>query len=158
MSASGEGQPNRLLEAVAAERGEIEEVLDRLESETEEIDVAERRRLVDQLLDRVAAHAAARREVLYPRVSRDLPDGDSVVDLAIIGLDQIGRTRKELAGLSGTEPTFTPLVAKLSNEVWEHLEEEQSDLLPPLMDAIGTEEANELGDRLARARAGAATA
>lgn len=154
MSTSVEGQ-NRLMEAVAAERRDIEEVLDRLESETEVADPGERRRLVDQLIERVAAHAAARRDVLYPRVSRDVPDGDSLVDLATIGLDQIKRTRKELAELSGTEPTFKPLVAKLANEVWEHLEEEQTDVLPQLVDAIGIDAANELGDELTRASAAA---
>jgi Hemerythrin HHE cation binding domain len=155
MSTSVEGHENRLMEAVAAERRGIEEVLDRLESETEVADPGERRRLVDQLIERVAAHAAARRDVLYPRVSRDVPDGDSLVDLATIGLDQIKRTRKELSELSGTEPTFKPLVAKLAHEVWEHLEEEQTDVLPQLVDAIGIDAANELGDELTRASAAA---
>jgi hypothetical protein len=153
MSTSGAGEGNRLMQALAAERSEIEAILDRLDSE-ELTDPGERRRLVDQLIERVAAHAAARRDVLYPRVSRDVPDGDSIVDLATIGLDQIERTREELAGLSGTEPTFKPLVIKLENEVWEHLEEEQSDVLPPLVDAIGTDGANQLGDEMARAGAG----
>jgi hypothetical protein len=105
-------------------------------------------------MELVAVHAALRREVLYPRVSHDVPDGESLVDLATIGLDQIERTRKELAGLSGTEPTFKPLVLKLGNELWEHLDEEQSDVLPQLVDAIGPDRANELGDELSR-RAGA---
>lgn len=153
MSASGEGQENRLQEAVAAERREITTILDHLEAE--DIEPAERRRLVDQLLHRVAAHAALRRDVLYPQVSQDVPGGDALVDLASIGLDQIDRTTEELVGLSGTELTFAPLVAKLAHEVWEHLEEEKSDFLPPLVDAVGTERANELGDRLARAGAGA---
>jgi len=154
MTTSAQGRGNRLLETVAAERREIEAILDRLESDAEGIDLGERRRLVDQLVERMAAHASARREVLYPRVSRDVPDGESLVDLATIGLDQIERTRVELAGLSGTEPTFTPLVAKFANEVWEHLDEEQSDVLPQLVDAIGTDRADELGDTLARAEAG----
>jgi Hemerythrin HHE cation binding domain len=153
MSTSGAGEANRLMRALAAERSEIETILDRLDSE-ELTDPGERRRLVDQLIERVAAHATVRRDLLYPRVSRDVPDGDSVVDLATIGLDQIERTRRELAGLSGTEPTFKPLVAKLGNEVWDHLEEEQNDILPQLIGAIGTDGANELGDELARAGVG----
>jgi Hemerythrin HHE cation binding domain len=153
MSTTGAGDGNGLVQVLAAERREIEAVLDRLDSESEPTDPGERRRLVDQLIERVAVHAAARRDVLYPRVSRDVPDGESIVDLATIGLDQIERTRKELAGLSGTEPTFGALVAKLENEVWEHLDEEQSDVVPQLVDAIGTDAANELGDELARAGA-----
>jgi hypothetical protein len=94
--------------------------------------------------------------VLYPRVSRDVPDGDSLVDLALLGLDQIERTSKEIADLSGTESTYIPLVAKLATEVWEHLDEEEADVLPALVDAIGVDAANELGDKLARAGAAAA--
>ena len=151
MSTTGEDHGNRLQGVVAAEGRELEAVFGRIEAETTGPD--ERRRLVDQLLERLAAHAAARREVLYPRVSREVPDGDSLVDLALLGLAQIERTNKEFAGLSGAEPTFHPLVTKLAQEVWEHLDEEESDVLPALVDAIGTEEANELGDALARAGA-----
>ena len=154
MSESGEGNENRLVEAVAAERREIDEILDGLDTETETSDPGERRRLVDQLTNLVAAHAARRRDVLYPRVSRDVPDGESVVDLATIGLDQIERTRTELAELSGTEPTFQPLVIKLVDDIWDHLEEERSDILPQLVEAIGTDAANELGEEFSRAGTG----
>jgi Hemerythrin HHE cation binding domain len=150
MVTSGGEQGNRLMEVVAAEGRELEADFARIEAET---DPRERRRLADQLLQRLAGYAAARRDVLYPRVSSDVPDGDSLVDLALLGLDQIGRTIKEIAGLSGGETTFHPLVTKLAQEVWEHLDEEESDVLPALVDAIGTEEANDLGDALARADA-----
>jgi hypothetical protein len=113
----------------------------------------ERRRLVDQLLQRLADHAAARREILYPRVGQDVPDGDSLVDLALVGLAQVERTSKEFAGLSGAEPSFHPLVTKLATEVWEHLDEEEGEMLPALVDAIGVDAANDLGDALARAGA-----
>jgi Hemerythrin HHE cation binding domain len=154
MPETGEGNENLLADAVAAERREIGEVLDRLGTEAEVTDPGERRRIVDQLMKLVDAHAARRRDVLYPRVSRDVPDGESIVDLATIGLDQIERTRTELAELSGTEPTFQPLVVKLEDEIWDHLEEERSDILPQLVDAIGTYAANELGEEFTRAGAG----
>jgi hemerythrin HHE cation binding domain-containing protein len=151
MSTTGEGHGNRLLEVVAAEGRELEAMFGRVEAETTGPD--ERRRLVDQLLERLAAHVAARKDVLYPRISRDVPDGDSLVDLALLGLAQIERTSKEFAGLSGAEPSFHPLVTKLAQEVWEHLDDEEGEVLPALVDAIGADEANELGDALARAGA-----
>ena len=151
MSTTGEGHGNRLLEVVAAEGRELEAEFGRVEAETTGPD--ESRRLVDQLLERLAAHVAARKEVLYPRISRDVPDGDSLVDLALLGLAQIERTNKEFAGLSGAEPSFHPLVTKLAQEVWEHLDDEEGEVLPALVDAIGADEANELSDALARAGA-----
>jgi hypothetical protein len=150
MSTSGTEQGNRLIEVVAAEGRELEADFSRIEAETEP---EERRRLVDQLLARLAGHAAARREVLYPRVSRDVPDGGSLVDLGLLTLAQVERTSKEFDGLSGAEPSFHPLVTKLATEVWEHLDEEEADVLPALVDAIGVDAANDLGDALARAGA-----
>jgi hypothetical protein len=44
-------------------------------------------------------------------------------------------------------------VTKLATEVWEHLDEEEGNVLPALVDAIGTDGANELGDALARSGA-----
>ena len=78
---------------------------------------------------------AARREVLYPRLSRDVPDGDSLVDLGLLGWPRSsGRARSSTAG---AEPSFHPLVTKLATEVWEHLDEEEGDVLPAVVDAIG---------------------
>jgi hemerythrin HHE cation binding domain-containing protein len=151
MATSGTEQGNRLMEVVATEGRELEEDFRRIETETRP---EERRRLADQLLARLAGHTAARREVLYPRLSRDVPDGDSLVDLGLLGLAQIERTSKEFDGLTGAEPSFHPLVTKLATEVWEHLDEEEGDVLPAVVDAIGVDAANELGDALARAGAG----
>ena len=150
MATSGTEQGNRLMEVVAAEGRELEADFSRIEAET---GPEERRRLTDQL-SRLAGHTAARREVLYPRLSRDVPDGDSLVDLGLLGLAQIERTSKEFDGLTGAEPSFHPLVTKLATEVWEHLDEEEGDVLPAVVDAIGVDAANELGDALARAGAG----
>jgi hypothetical protein len=152
MSTSGRGRANRLLETVAEERRAIETILDRLESESEVSDPGERGRLVDELMERVAGHAASRRDLLYPRVSRDVPDGDSLIDLAFIGLDQVERTSREIAVLPGAEPTFEPLGAKLAAR--SHLDEEESDVLPPLVDAVGVDGANELGDQFTRVARG----
>lgn len=148
MATSGAEHGNRLMAVVAAEGRELEAEFARLEHEAEP---GERRRLADQLLRRLAAHAAARREVLYPRVARDVPDGDSLVDLGLLGLAQVERTSREFDGLSGAETSFHPLVTKLATEVWEHLDEEEADVLPALVDAVGVEAANQLGDELAQA-------
>ena len=57
MTTSGGEQSNRLVEVVAAEGRELEAAFSRLEGELEP---GERRRLADQILQRLAAHAAAR--------------------------------------------------------------------------------------------------
>jgi hypothetical protein len=141
------------MDVVAAEGRELEAAFGRVENDT--TDPAERRRLTDEILQRLEGLAAARREVLYPRVAKDVPDGASLVDLATLGLDQIERTSREFADLSGAEPSFLPLVKKLATEVWEHLDEEEEEMLPALVDAVGVDAASELGDELARVGAAA---
>jgi Hemerythrin HHE cation binding domain len=154
MATSGAEHGNRLMDVVAAEGRELEAAFGHIENDT--TDPAERRRLTDEILQRLERLARGRREVLYPRVGTDVPDGASLVDLASLGLDQVERTSREFADLSGEEPSFLPLVKKLATEVWEHLDEEEDEVLPALVDAIGVDAANELGDEIARA--GAATA
>ena len=154
MATSGAEHGNRLMDVVAAEGRELEAAFGRIENDTTE--PAERRRLTDEILQRLEGLTTARKEVLYPRVSTDVPDGGSLVDLATLGLDQVERTSKEFADLSGAEPSFLPLVKKLATEVWEHLDEEESEVLPALVDAIGVDAANELGDELARTEAAVA--
>ena len=149
--ASGGG--NRLLEVAAAQRQELESAFERLEAGAPG---PERRQQVDLVVEQLARHTAARRQLLYPRVVRDVPDGDAVVDLAGIGQDQIERTSRELASVPDTAPTFEPLVAKLVAEAREHLDDEQAELLPQLVDAIGVAAADELGEELARTDAGGA--
>ena len=151
MATSGGEHGNRLMDVVAAEGRELEEAFGRIENDTTE--PAERRRLTDEILQRLEGLAAARREVLYPRVGTDVPDGDSLVDLATLGLDQVERTSEEFADLSGAEPSFLPLVKKLATEVWEYLDEEEVEVLPALVNAISVDAANELGDKLAQAAA-----
>lgn len=119
--------------------------------ETEATDPGERRERVGEIMDRLSRHTSARQQLLYPRVRQDVPDGDSAVDLALIGQEQVERTSREIAGLTGTELTFEPLVGKLAAEVREYLDEEETELLPQLVDAIGLDGANELGDQLAQA-------
>jgi hypothetical protein len=153
MATSGAEHGNRLMDVVAAEGRELEATFGRIENDT--TDPAERRRLTDEILQRLEGLAAARREVLYPRVATDVPDGASLVDLATLGLDQVERTSREFADLSGAEPSFLPLVKKLATEVWEHLDEEEEEMLPALVDAIGVDAASELGDELARVGAAA---
>ena len=154
MGTSGGEPGNRLMDVVAAEGRELEAAFGRIENDT--TDPAERRRLTDEILQRIERLATARRKVLYPRVGTDVPDGGSLVDLATLGLDQVKRTSREFADLSGEEPSFLPLVKKLAVEVWEHLDEEEDEVLPALVDAIGMDAANELGDELARAGGAAA--
>ena len=126
MTTSGREQGNRLVEVVATEGRELE--ADFAGSRPRPIR-GSAAGSPTRSWQRLAAHAAARREVLYPRVSRDVPDGDSLVDLGILALDQVERTGREIADLSGAEATFHQLVTKLATEVWEHLDEEEGE--PP---------------------------
>jgi hypothetical protein len=149
MVTSPQGQSNRLLEVTASQRQDLEAMFERLE--TGATDPKERREHVGDVMNRLSRHISIRQQLLYPRVRQDVSDGDSCVDLALIGQEQVERTSREIVSLTGTELTFEFLVAKLGHEVREYFDEEEFELLPPLVDAIGINAANELGDQLARA-------
>ena len=152
MATSGTEQGNRLMEVVAAEGRELEEDFSRIEAET---GPEERRRLADQLLRAAGRpHGGSAGGALPAASAGTFPTATPSSTSALLGLDQIERTSKEFDGLSGAEPSFHPLVTKLATEVWEHLDEEEGEVLPAVVDAIGVDAANELGDALARAGAG----
>ena len=151
MATSGTEQGNRLMEVVAAEGRELEEDFSRIETET---GPEERRRLTDQLLARLAGHTAARREVLYPRLSRDVPDGDSLVDLGLPGLAQIERTSEGVRRPDRCGAVVPPAGDQARDRGLGAPRRGGGRVLPAVVDAIGVDAANELGDALARAGAG----
>ena len=121
MGTSGGEPGNRLMDVVAAEGRELEAAFGRIENDTTE--PAERRRLTDEILQRLEGLATARREVLYPRVATDVPDGGSLVDLATLRRDHVhqavprfptGRPHTSLLHRS-IDPPVTAVVARPSN-------------------------------------------
>jgi hypothetical protein len=150
MSAPQQVRSNRLVAVITDENREMEALFQQFESEWS--DPEKGPRLVGEIIYVLVRRVVLREELLYPAIQRSLDDGDDVVDLEALADEEVGRMLKLIADTPTTSGTFEPLVAHLIEQVRERSGDEQADILPRLVEALGAEEADELGNALARAR------
>ena len=156
MSAPQQVQSNRLVAVINDENGETEALFQQFESGVS--DPEEGRRLVGEIIYVLVRRVVLREKLVHPAIQRSLDDGEDVVDLEVLADDEVGRLLKLIADTPATSGTFEPLVARLIEQVRERMGDEQADLLPRLVAALGAEDADELGNELARARDAAPSA
>jgi hypothetical protein len=159
MSAPQQVQSNRLAAVIDDENGETEALFQQFESGVS--DPEEGRRLVGEIIYVLVRRVVLREKLVHPAIQRSLDDGEDVVDLEVLADDEVGRLLKLIADTPdtpATSGTFEPLVARLIEQVRERMGDEQADLLPRLVAALGAEDADELGNELARARDAAPSA
>ncbi len=103
------------------------------------------RRIVEQLINELSAHAEAEEQVVYPAVRDMVPGGGRMADEAIA---EHKAMKKELAKLERGEPgdlEFENTLTALIDAVREHVPEEENALLPALRSVIGQDKMEELG-------------
>jgi hemerythrin-like domain-containing protein len=131
----------------------VDQLFERFEGST---DPAERRQLVDRMIEELSVHAAIEEQELYPLMRRVFPDGEPV-EHAEHEHAEAKALLAVLAKLEATDERFETLVSELIDDVRHHVEEEESDLFPQMRDAVADAELAELGERLERAKSGAPT-
>ena len=156
MSAPQQVENNRLAAVIKDENRETEALFQKFESGVS--DPEEGRRLVGEIIYVLVRRVVLRERLVYPAIQRSLDDGDDVVDLEVLADDEVGRLLKLIADTPTTSGTFEPLVAHLIEQVRERRGDEQADWVPRLVAALGAEDADELGNELARARDAAPSA
>ncbi len=109
-------------------------------------------RLVAQMIEELSAHAFAEEHELYPVMRRHLPDGDEQVDHALAEHAEAKEVLAELEQMRPSDPAFDQKVRELMEEVRHHLEEEESEHLATLREAMSDEDLQELGRRLRAAK------
>jgi hemerythrin superfamily protein len=116
-----------------------------------------RRDLTDHVIAELVRHSVAEEQYLYPTVRTSLPDGDALADHELSEHAEAERTMKDLDGLDPTDPRFDELLGKLINEIRNHVQEEESELLPRLQRACAEAELLDLGEKIVRAKQAAPT-
>lgn len=119
-------------------------------------DPAEKRRVMDKVIEELSVHAAIEEEVLYPPM-RELPGGDDLVEEAIEEHLEAKVALAVLGKLQPDDPAFDEKAAELIADVRHHVEEEESDLLPKMKEAVGEQRLEELGRQLEEAKSRAPT-
>lgn len=113
---------------------------------------ASRRKIVDQMIEKLSIHAAIEEQQFYPAVRKHVKDAD---DEVLEGLEEhhiVKWTLDELKDLSPEHERFHAKVTVLMESVRHHVEEEEQDMFPKVRDAMGRKALGELGEMLEKAR------
>lgn len=116
-----------------------------------------RAELVERLIVAESGHEALEEEHFWPAVRDLAPDG---ARLAAEAVEQEQAAKQVLAALDGRDPSdaeFEDLLARFVQDGREHISYEESQVWPALRVVIGSEQANELADKIERGRSGAPT-
>jgi len=116
-----------------------------------------KRKLVDQMIEALSAHAAIEELVFYPAVRKEVEDSDSEV---LEALEEHHVAKWLLSELDGMEPTherFDAKVTVLMESVKHHITEEESELFPLVRQELGRKRLQEIGEELERAKKTAPT-
>ncbi|MFC5824755.1 hemerythrin domain-containing protein [Nonomuraea insulae] len=116
---------------------------------------AEKRRLVDTITKELVTHAYIEEEIFYPAARAKVPETTDHVLESIEEHHVVVWMLSELKDLDPTDEFFTAKVTVLIENVRHHVEEEEKDWFPQVRAAVGRKELQELGERMAKAKADA---
>ena len=118
---------------------------------------ATKRRLVDDIIEKLSIHASIEETIFYPAVREADPELETQV---LEALEEHHGAKAFLAELERMAPEaerFDAKVTVLMEQVRHHVEEEESDLFPRVRKAIDTADLDQLGSALAEAKTTAPT-
>jgi hypothetical protein len=114
--------------------------------------VAQRRRLIDDMIIEESKHEAAEQQYFWPAVRALGPEGDRVADEAIEQETRGEQMLGELEKLGADDERFEPVLATFISAARAHIAFEEAHTWPLLAAALSVEQADELGDKITRAK------
>lgn len=142
-----------IIDLVLQDHKAVEQLFDKLQAATGADDQA---RLFAQVKEALERHASAEEKVLYPRVGKDVPEGEEEVKDADEEHDQIRQSLKEVEEHEASTELFTLAVAQLVATTKHHVGVEEEELLPDFRNNSESSERDELGRRFEEAKTQAA--
>lgn len=144
--------PN-VFEVLRKDHEEVERVLAELETglkddphDADHVMLLEK--LVEQLVIEESKHEAVEEEYFWPAVRDKLADGDELADKAVEQEQSAKYVLNDLIGLSAEKPEFTERVRTFIHDGREHIAFEQDQVWPKMEEAISSQEADELGEKV----------
>ncbi|GAA0322816.1 hemerythrin domain-containing protein [Actinoallomurus spadix] len=135
-----------VVELIMQDHRTLEKLFDELQQDT-----ARRPELLEKVAALLTAHSRAEEERVYPAVAKEAGERDE----AHHGTEEHHEAEEMLEELRGMSPKGKEFEAKLKefvDAVKHHVEEEESDILPALRDAVSAERLKELGTAFAERR------
>jgi hemerythrin superfamily protein len=104
--------------------------------------------VVDIMIRELSKHAALEELMVYPLAKRVLPDGEHEIDEHLRDHLTVKKLLAELDGMSPTDARMDELMGDLQRDVEEHVQEEESEMLPRLRQHVDQRALDELGEAL----------
>jgi hemerythrin superfamily protein len=120
-------------------------------------DAAEKREVVDKIIEHLAVHAAIEEQVFYPAVREQVEGSNDIVLEALEEHHVAKLTLSELEKMAPTDERFDAKVRVLIESVRHHATEEEEELFPKVRDALTNEQLNDIGEALDKAKETAPT-
>ena len=114
-----------------------------------------KRKLVDQMITELTAHAYIEEKIFYPAARERVPETTDHVLESIEEHHVVVWMLSELNGMDPKDERFTAKVTVLMENVRHHVEEEEDEWFPQVRKAMGRKILQELGERMEAAKAGA---
>lgn len=118
---------------------------------------AEKRNIVDRIVEELSVHAVVEELIFYPFTRETVP---AVHDVALESLEEHHIVKWELSELQRMDPRherFDAKVKVLIENVRHHVQEEEGEYFPAVRAELGTKVLNEVGDAMVEAKRTAPT-
>ncbi|HEV2809246.1 MAG TPA: hemerythrin domain-containing protein [Acidimicrobiales bacterium] len=145
------------IELLINDHREVEQLFKMMEAARTTGNIDEQRYVAEHVVEDLSVHAVIEEEILYPVMRDALPDGEQLVEEA---LEEHQEAKELLTRIDGKDPAsddarqaFDELVGSIRH----HVQEEESELLPRLREAIGQERLQQMGHQLEMASKAAPT-
>jgi hemerythrin superfamily protein len=132
------------IELLKAQHREVEDLFSRTEKAKTS---GPKRKVFEQIADKLAVHAAIEEHQFYPAVKAKRTE-----DILLESLEEhlgIKRVIADLLKIDKADDTFEAKVAVLKELVQHHVEEEESDLFPKVRKVLDPDELLKLGETMA---------
>jgi hemerythrin superfamily protein len=114
---------------------------------------ATRKKIVDEIVAELCAHAFIEEEIFYPTARAAVPETSDHVLESIEEHHVVVWMLSELADLDPSDERYTAKVTVLIENVRHHVEEEEQDWFPKVRKAMSRTRLRELGERMEAAKA-----
>lgn len=138
------------------DHGNVEALFKQFEALRRDGDPADKRRVVDHVIEQLSVHASIEEQLLYPllreRLEDDFPILESLEEHHVAKL-----TLSEIEKLGATNERFDAKVTVMIESVRHHVEEEERDLFEMMRVHLSATELEEVGDAMEEAKKTAPT-
>ena len=141
-------------EFLARDHAEVQQLLTQLEigavrqGATTTDQLAQRKKLAEQLVIEESRHEAIEEMHFWPAVREHLPNGDQLADTAIGQEDEGKEVLDKLDKLDAGDPQFAKLLAEFIRAGREHIDYEETQVWPGLRATLTAKQSQEIGTKM----------